>query len=295
VVPLVSVIIPFFEHHATLPNCLTALCHQTYPASCYEVIVIDNSVEDDTLDLSGFPTVRLHREPKPGSYAARNKGISVASGQILAFTDADCVPHPDWIEKGVARLACLQGPAVVGGHVQFTYLNPATPGIIEIYDTITNFRQREYVAKKHFAATANAFAPREVFEAAGPFDPRLKSNGDWEWGQRVHRREIPFVFASEAIVEHAARASMPALIRKILRKAGGKVDRARSERAGLSGMLYDLADDLSGARRLWNRVATSPLASNRSLARLAALHSICVCARISETLRLRIGGTSRRA
>ena len=75
----------------------------------------------------------------------------------------------------------------------------------------------------------------------------------------------------------------------------GKADRMRSERAGLSGMLYDLADELSSARRSWNRVATSPFASNRSLARLAALHSTCVCARIFDGLRLRMGGTSRRA
>ena len=291
---LVSVIVPFFEHHATLPVCLTALCRQTYPASCYEVIVVDNSVEDGSLELSCFPAVKLHREPQPGSYAARNKGISVASGRIFAFTDSDCVPHSDWIEKGVARITGLQRPAVVGGHVQITYLNPAAPGIVEIYDAITNLRQRDYIAEKHFAATANVFASREVFEEAGLFDSRLKSNGDSEWGQRVYQKGIPQVFAAEVIVEHAARASLRGLIKKVVRKTGGKVDREPSG-SGLSGILRDVADELGIARRIWNIVAKSPLASSRSSAQLAAVHSLVASARIAERLRLRMGGTSRRA
>ncbi len=294
-VPLVSVIVPFFEHHATLPDCLTALSRQTYPAGCYEVIVVDNSVEDGALDLSRFPAVKLYREPKPGSYAARNKGISAARGQIFAFTDADCVPRSDWIEKGVAMLACLRRPAVVGGHVQITYLNPAMPGVVELYDTINNLRQQTYVAEKHFAATANVFAPRKVFEAAGLFDPRLKSNGDWEWGQRVYKKEIPLVFAGEVIVEHPARASLPALIKKVLRKTGGRVDREPSERTALSAMLSDIALEMYDARRNWNRMTASPLTADRSYARLAAVHGLVVCARIFERLRLRMGGISRRA
>ncbi len=293
--PLVSVIVPFFEHHATLPECLTALCRQTYPAGDYEVIVVDNSAEDTALGLSRFPTVRVCHEPAPGSYAARNKGISVARGQLFAFTDADCVPHSDWIEKGVARLAALGRPAVVGGHVQVTYLNPAMPGIIELYDTITNLRQQSFVTQRHFAATANAFASREVFEKAGLFDPRLKSSGDVEWGQRVHQKEIPHVFAAEVIVEHAARASLRALVKKVLRKTGGRVDRWRSGSTGLSAIMPDLAFEIGRARENWNLLATSPLASTRSSARLAALHSIVTFARIAERLRLRMGGTSRRA
>ncbi len=294
-VPLVSVIVPFFEHHAALPDCLTALSRQTYPASCYEVIVVDNSVEDGALELSRFPAVKLHREPEPGSYAARNKGINVAHGKIFAFTDADCVPHSNWIEKGVARLACLQRPALVGGHVQFTYLNPAMPRIVELYDAITNLRQEFVVTERHFAVTANAFASREVFEQAGLFDPRLKSNGDWEWGQRVYKRGIPQAFAATAIVEHPARASMSALMKQVLRTTGGMVDREPSERAGLSAIMPDLVIEIRNARQVWNLVATSPLASTRSSARLAALHSVVVCARIAERLRLRMGGTSRRA
>jgi glycosyltransferase involved in cell wall biosynthesis len=293
--PLVSVIVPFFEHHAALPGCLTALSLQTYPATCYEVIVVDNSVEDGALDLSRFPAVKLHREPQPGSYAARNKGISVALGQIFAFTDADCVPHSDWIEKGVARLACLQRPALVGGHIQMTYLNPAMPRIVELYDAIANLRQEFVVTERHFAVTANAFASRKVFEEVGVFDPRLKSNGDWEWGQRVYKKQIVQVFAAEVIVEHAARASLRALMKQVLRTTGGMVDRAPSERAGLSAIIPDLVIESRNARQGWKFVATSPLASTRTRARLAALHSVVVCARIAERLRLRRGGTSRRA
>jgi glycosyltransferase involved in cell wall biosynthesis len=68
---------------------------QSYPKSLYEIIFVDNgSVENIEVLVSQFPQTSFTNEPKPGSYAARNKRISIARGEIIAFTDSDCVPAP---------------------------------------------------------------------------------------------------------------------------------------------------------------------------------------------------------
>ncbi len=65
--------------------------------------------------VSHFGQARMIHEPLPGSYAARNQGLSQARGNIVAFTDADCIPNPDWIEKGVRTLQKFPECGLVAG------------------------------------------------------------------------------------------------------------------------------------------------------------------------------------
>src|ERR1041385_8126335 len=101
----VSVIIPVWNDPERLTKCLDALRKQTYPAHSYEIIVVDNgsAVPVDRV-VASYGHARVVHEQRVGSYAARNSGLKVARGQVIAFTDADCLPAPDWIEKGVAHL-----------------------------------------------------------------------------------------------------------------------------------------------------------------------------------------------
>ena len=101
----VSVIIPVYNDSERLKLCLEALENQTYSKDLYEVIVVDNASEEDIKSIVGqFSQAKYTYESQSGSYVARNKGISIARGEILAFTDSDCIPASDWIEKGVANL-----------------------------------------------------------------------------------------------------------------------------------------------------------------------------------------------
>ena len=114
----VSVIIPVYNDGERLRSCLQALAQQTYPTDCYEVIVVDNG-SDARANIQGivqqFEGTISEFESTPGSYAARNKGISIAKGEIIAFTDADCIPTSNWIEKGVAHLQETVNCGLVGG------------------------------------------------------------------------------------------------------------------------------------------------------------------------------------
>src|SRR5712691_1460257 len=89
---------------------MVALLSQRYPSEDYEVIMVDNNSTDSSLRIAQqFPHVKILGEEKPGAYAARNRGLAEATGALIAFTDADCVPEENWL--GNIAIA-LQAPQV---------------------------------------------------------------------------------------------------------------------------------------------------------------------------------------
>jgi glycosyltransferase involved in cell wall biosynthesis len=182
----ISVIIPVFNNIEALIICLQALENQTYPPNLYEVIVVDNGFDDNLEDLiTQFKQARFTSESRPGSYAARNQGIAIAKGEILAFTDSDCIPNQDWLANGIKYLLSVPNCGLVAGKINFFYQNPQSPTAIEIYDSVTFLDQKKYIEKHHYGATANLFTFKKVFEKVGFFNCNLKSGGDKEWGKRV--------------------------------------------------------------------------------------------------------------
>ena len=114
--PFVSVIIPVFNDNESLRLCLAAIAQQTYPQARYEVIVVDNNSQESTTQVvDEFEGVVLVKEPQPGSYIARNRGLLSAQGSAIAFTDADCVPALTWLEAGVTALVSEPNVGLVGG------------------------------------------------------------------------------------------------------------------------------------------------------------------------------------
>jgi len=97
--PFVSVIIPTYRDWNRLKLCVNALKNQTYPKNRFEAIVVNNDPADPCPYCPLPDNFVLTTEGKPGSYAARNAGIKIAKGDILAFTDSDCIPYSDWIEQ----------------------------------------------------------------------------------------------------------------------------------------------------------------------------------------------------
>lgn len=222
--PLVSVVIPVFRGGDQICPCLGALSRQTYAADRYEVIVVDNGENEELSAVVGRHLgVRLAREQQPSSYAARNRGIDIARGEILAFTDADCVPAPDWIENGVAALIANPGCGLVGGRIEPVFRHPENPRPVELCASVLFHRQEQCIIEKRFAITANLFTARRVIEHVGRFDPRLRSGGDKEFGRRVFEAGYGQIYAPEARVLHPVLASYAALYRKVARLLGGEL------------------------------------------------------------------------
>lgn len=216
--PFVSIIIPAYNDSVRLQHCLTLLTSQSYPNDRYEVVVIDNNSTEDIKSLvASFSQAVYAFEAAPGSYSARNLGLSIAKGEILGFTDSDCAPSPDWIEKGVMQVLAHPGYGLVGGAIEFSFVNPSNPTPTELYDSLHFLRQKKYVQDDHFGVTANLFTTPDVFAAVGLFNATLKSGGDREWGQRVHAAGYRQAYAPDVVITHPARPNLKALLPKLRR------------------------------------------------------------------------------
>ena len=254
--PAVSIIIPVFNDNKSLEICLLALTKQTYPKQCYEIIVIDNnSQEDVSLVVNRFEQATLVHEPQPGSYIARNRGLSVAKGDIIAFTDADCIPQPDWLEKGVATLTQRPNIGLVAGRIELFYRDPKKPRSFELYDSLTmGFPQEDFVKDSHFGATANLFTFRTVLDKVGGFDENLKSAGDRQWGRRVYDNGYEQIYNDDDCIRHPARYSWADVKKRAIRITGGRYDLAKRSWNSQWDAIKDLVAYLNPPFRIFFRI-----------------------------------------
>ena len=225
----VSIIIPYYGDSINqLFKCVLAIEKQSYPGDRIEVLIIDNNKSQKiNRQFASSKCVRIIHEPQIGSYAARNKGIEAASGEVLAFTDSDCLPGQEWLENGLIALANNPDTNVVGGRIIFTFRDDAEPNLFELIDSTIHLRQVDYVKTMNYAATANLFARRSTFLEFGEFDSHYRSGGDREWGDRLKGNGVLFLYAPEAIVYHPARTTIRSLINKNRRAVGGELLRLR--------------------------------------------------------------------
>ncbi|HVG28910.1 MAG TPA: glycosyltransferase family 2 protein [Pyrinomonadaceae bacterium] len=220
--PFVSVIVPVYNDSERLQLCLRALEGQTYPQHLYEIVVVDNGSDESPAPSVARPgRVRLCSETRPGSYAARNRGLSLARGEVIAFTDADCIPARDWIERGVARLSRSPACGLIAGRVEVFAEDRGSATAVELYEMVTYLQQKKHVEVDGFGATANLFTLRSVFERVGTFNGGMMSGGDVEWGHRVSALGYEMLYADDALVAHPARRTFGHLYRKVVRIAGG--------------------------------------------------------------------------
>lgn len=293
--PFVSVIVPVFNDPDRIRTCIEALLAQSYPCERYEVIIVDNGSTDDTRRIvRQYPVVSLIEDRLQGSYAARNKGLGCAKGEILAFTDSDCIPRKDWLERGVACLTRMPECTVLGGSVELFLKNPARPTIAGLYDQLWGFPQQRYV-EAGFAPTANLFTRRCAFEIAGPFNSQLKSGGDREWGLRATAYGFQVVYARDAVVRHPARESLGELCAKARRVIGGNRDRSKAEASFKHSVGYLLGNLKGLPWRMYGVWTDKRVPSIRRKSQLIFVVLLLFAVRNGEWIRLQLGGTSRRS
>jgi glycosyltransferase AglE len=228
--PFVSIIIPVHNDIERLRKCLKALELQSYPNDYFEVIVVDNN-SDESLEptVAQFHQAKLAFEAEQGSYAARNTGISVAKGNVLAFTDSDCLPTPCWIASGVNALKA-EAADLVGGKVTFTFSPEKT--FAEMFDSITNLRVKHSIETSKRTITANLFVYRYVVEAIGVFPTKYRSGGDMFWTGLATSSNFKLVYSPQAEVLHPARKLQP-LLKKHFRTGQGHPQVQLSENVSL--------------------------------------------------------------
>jgi GT2 family glycosyltransferase len=201
--PQISVIIPNL-HSPIIDQTLDALHQQTVDLSQVEVLVVGldgpGLVQEDDL-------VRLVSSGAPASPAAnRNHGIREAQGEILCFTDADCVPRPDWLARLIAPYDDA-AVSVVGGGVIFASDNYWTT--CDNLSWFHEFLASAPMGAREHLASLNLSLRREVIETVGPFDERYPhaAGEDADWTVRMRRAGYQLYFVPGAVVEHRPRRS----------------------------------------------------------------------------------------
>jgi len=96
--PRFSVVIPCYNEENFIGDTLESLCNQVTEAS-YEIIVVDNNCNDNTVKIASAYPVKIVHEPLPGICSARQAGTKVARGEIIVSSDADTVFAPNWLEN----------------------------------------------------------------------------------------------------------------------------------------------------------------------------------------------------
>jgi hypothetical protein len=219
-------------------------------------------------------------------------------GDIIAFTDADCNPDPDWIEKGVSALLKAPNCGLLGGRVDTVPANPRRPNAVELYDIKMGLVQKDYIEKHRFGATANVFTFKEVFSRVGFFNDTVKSGGDFEWGQRVSAHGYRLSYADDVRVTHAARSSFAGLYRRVARIMGGLHDfnkDRRGPRIHYDALGKSLFLDLLPPVRTSIRVLQdADIRHFTDRLRIIAVMFFVQYAQAYELLRLRLGWSAKR-
>jgi len=206
----ISVVIPTCKRPELLCRCLDAVFAQTLDPRAFEVIVVDDGHSDDTLAVvDAFrarpgPTVRFVR-PRHGRgpAVARNAGWRAAYGKIIAFTDDDTVPAPDWLERG--ERALLPGIVALCGRVAVPRTGADGRRGDDYRPTDHELMTRGLETAEF--VTANAFVRRSALLSVGGFDERFlrawREDSDLQF--RLLRDAGPVGRSEDAVVEHPVR------------------------------------------------------------------------------------------
>jgi glycosyltransferase involved in cell wall biosynthesis len=219
--PPVSVVIPSYRDADLLRRCLEALSKQTYPSEKVEIIVVDNAGDEAVRQVCQEFGVTYTIEMRPGVAAARNHGIVKANHEMLAFTDSDVIPLPEWLDRGVRRFCGTENCGFVAGAVEIFTQGRPSPSLAEIYEVVMAFPVRMYMEKHGFGVHANLFTSASVLKRVGPLDPNLAGAEDWEWGQRFAGEDLVVTYDDDVRVLHPARQTIAQLVKKSRRATLG--------------------------------------------------------------------------
>jgi GT2 family glycosyltransferase len=210
--PFVSIIVCSYNGAPTLAACLDSLGKLNYPE--YEVILVDDGSADNTASIAAqFPQVRYIHQSNHGLSHARNTGAAAAKGEVLAYTDSDCMVDADWLYYLIATLLSGSYAGVGGPNVTPPAQNwiqacvaaaPGGPSHVLLTDTIA----------EHIPGCNMAFH-RWAFDSVGGFDPEYhKAGDDVDFCWRLQQAGSVIAFSPTAIVWHHRRFTLRAFLKQ---------------------------------------------------------------------------------
>ncbi|MBN1869033.1 MAG: glycosyltransferase [Candidatus Omnitrophica bacterium] len=231
----ISVIIPAYNCAQKIEKCINALLDQDYPKDRFEIIVVDNNSKDGTAEaIKKYPVKYLLQDKIQTSYASRNKGIEDAKGDIIAFTDSDCVPLQSWLSEGIKGFSEEHVGCVAGG------IQADTPqNYIEEFLANKNTLAQSATMNNVFLPypqTANAFYRAVVFNEIGLFEEKWVTGGDADLAWRM-QLQTPYKikYMQEAIVLHKHRSTLKSMFAQKMKWGIGRTNLYRKYKDKMKG------------------------------------------------------------
>lgn len=201
-----SVVIPSYNSEQTIMPCLASVCNQDLTVP-YEVIVVDSSSDaTPALIRDHYPTVRMiRRNQRVGIGPAKNLGIEVAQGELVAVTGSDCIVSPSWLRQMEELHAWFPGYAAVGGPI----INGNSQGTVSWTGYLAEFSEflpREgSVRESTHIPSGNISYKRYVFERYGGFPEEIVKHVDLLFHWRICQRGERLLFDPTIRVAHCHR------------------------------------------------------------------------------------------
>jgi len=206
-----SIIVPTFNRPEELGRCVRFLAALDYPHDRFEAIIVDDGGESSaasaTASYSGQLRMRIIRRERGGPAAARNAGARIAGGNVLAFTDDDCAPEPDWLSVLMTSLRA-QPDVLAGGRVVNSLAdNPYSAASQLIFDLVYAYYNQD-AGRPRFFASNNMAVSADLFRRIGGFDGRFRTSEDRDFCDRWISSNRRLLYVRDAVVRHSHRLTL---------------------------------------------------------------------------------------
>ncbi|NMP14780.1 glycosyltransferase family A protein [Thalassotalea sp. Y01] len=225
----ITVIVPFYNAAPYLVDFIKAITSQSLAAEHFDVVFVNNDSSDGSeaqlvrllADNTQLNARQINYQQRASSYGARNKGVRESSGDILVFTDIDCLVERDWLQQ-IHEIFSQEHIDVISGFVDLVIDDKNNPW--QWYDKTFHMDNQANAEKGHIV-TANLAVRRDVFQQIGDFE-EVESGGDFDWSQRMNRLGKRFQFKSQVKVSHPTRKSADEIRKKLNRLVRGDAELA---------------------------------------------------------------------
>ena len=201
-------VIPTYNRNEQLNKCLESFSKQTLPKNSFEVIVVNDGILNKQLeindDLIDSVNLRVYYKEHAGPASARNYGVILAKGDLILFTDDDCITKDNWIERIVAQYKLGNCPVIGGKTLNLLTNNLYSEASQLITDIVYNHFNKDpddalFLASNNFAIT------RDLFNELGGFDSSFKTSSaeDRDFCNRLIHKGCKIIFETSVIVYHS--------------------------------------------------------------------------------------------
>ena len=197
----ISVIVPAYNSEKTIQNTISSILNQPIKEVIDLIVVDDGSTDKTAKIVRQFSNVKYIYQKNSGPASARNRGAQEADGDLLFFTDSDCIPHQDWILKMLPHFAEPKVGVVAGSYG----ISNQNSWLARCIHTEIIYRHHQLLPRypKVFGSY-NFGIKRKIFELVGGFntDYRFASGEDNDLSYKILKAGYQIYFEKESVVDH---------------------------------------------------------------------------------------------